>query len=100
MFIKYAGILIGAYLLGSLSLSILVSGALFGKDIRTEGSGNAGAPNMARVFGWGAGLLTLAGDAAKLCFMEWLGHSFLFNQVYTSLQELIKGFAFQHTVLE
>ena len=65
MFIKYAGILIGAYLLGSLSLSILVSGALFGKDIRTEGSGNAGATNMARVFGWGAGLLTLAGDAAK-----------------------------------
>lgn len=65
MFIKYTGILIGAYLLGSLSLSILVSGALFGKDIRTEGSGNAGATNMARVFGWGAGLLTLAGDAAK-----------------------------------
>lgn len=65
MVIKYAGILIGSYLIGSLSLSILVSGALFGKDIRTEGSGNAGATNMARVFGWGAGLLTLAGDAAK-----------------------------------
>ena len=65
MIIKYAAILIGAYLLGSLSLSIIVSGALFGKDIRTQGSGNAGATNMARVFGWGAGLLTLAGDAAK-----------------------------------
>ncbi|MCR5576916.1 MAG: glycerol-3-phosphate 1-O-acyltransferase PlsY [Oscillospiraceae bacterium] len=65
MIVKYAAILIGAYLLGSMSLSILVSGALFGKDIRTQGSGNAGATNMARVFGWGAGLLTLAGDAAK-----------------------------------
>ena len=65
MIVKYAAILIGAYLLGSMSLSIIVSGALFGKDIRTQGSGNAGATNMARVFGWGAGLLTLAGDAAK-----------------------------------
>ncbi len=65
MFIKHAAIVIGAYLLGSLSLSILVSGLLFGKDIRSEGSGNAGATNMARVFGWGAGLMTLAGDAAK-----------------------------------
>ena len=65
MIFKYAAILIGSYLIGSLSLSILVSSALFGKDIRSEGSGNAGATNMARVFGWSAGLLTLAGDAAK-----------------------------------
>ena len=65
MFLKYAAILIASYLIGSLSLSILVSSALFGRDIRSEGSGNAGATNMARVFGWGAGLLTLAGDAAK-----------------------------------
>ena len=65
MIIKYAAIVIGAYLLGSLSLSIILSGSLFGKDIRSEGSGNAGATNMARVFGWTAGLLTLGGDAAK-----------------------------------
>ena len=65
MIVKYAAIVIGAYLLGSLSLSIILSGSLFGKDIRSEGSGNAGATNMARVFGWTAGLLTLGGDAAK-----------------------------------
>lgn len=58
-------ILVGAYVLGSLSLSILTSKALFGGDIRSEGSGNAGATNMARVHGWGAGLMTLAGDAVK-----------------------------------
>ena len=58
-------ILIGSYLLGSTSFSILTSKLLFGGDIRSEGSGNAGATTMARVHGWGAGLMTLAGDAVK-----------------------------------
>ena len=58
-------ILVGSFVVGSLSLSILASKALFGGDIREKGSGNAGATNMARVHGWGAGLLTLAWDAAK-----------------------------------
>ena len=65
MTLLYPAIFIGSYLLGSLSLSIIVSSKLFGGDIRSMGSGNAGATNMARVFGWSAGLLTLAGDAAK-----------------------------------
>ena len=65
MTLLYPAIFIGSYLLGSLSLSIIVSSKLFGGDIRSMGSGNAGATNMARVFGWTAGLLTLAGDAAK-----------------------------------
>jgi len=58
-------ILAGSFFVGSLSLSILASKLLFGGDIRKEGSGNAGATNMARVHGWGAGLMTLAGDALK-----------------------------------
>jgi len=62
---KYLVIVAGSFVIGSLSLSILTSKALFGGDIRKEGSGNAGATNMARVHGWGAGLLTLAGDALK-----------------------------------
>jgi Fe2+ transport system protein B len=53
------------YLLGSLSSSVLLSINAWGGDVRKKGSGNAGATNMARVFGWTAGLLTLAGDAAK-----------------------------------
>ncbi len=65
MYWEYPVILAGSYVVGSLSLSILASKALFGGDIRAEGSGNAGATNMARVHGWGAGLLTLAGDALK-----------------------------------
>ncbi|MBQ7656952.1 MAG: glycerol-3-phosphate 1-O-acyltransferase PlsY [Clostridia bacterium] len=52
------------YLLGSISTGILYSRAL-GQDIRTQGSKNAGATNMARVHGLSKGLTTLLGDALK-----------------------------------
>ena len=42
MTLLYPAIFIGSYLLGSLSLSIIVSSKLFGGDIRGMGSGNAG----------------------------------------------------------
>ena len=53
------------YLLGSLSSSILLSRSAWGADVRGKGSGNAGATNMARVYGWAAGVLTLVCDMAK-----------------------------------
>jgi acyl-phosphate glycerol 3-phosphate acyltransferase len=74
---KCLAILIGSYIVGSLSFSIFTSKALFGGDIRSEGSGNAGATNMARVHGWGAGLLTLAGDALKAAVCMMAGHLLL-----------------------
>ena len=40
-----------AYLLGSINTSIILSKAFFGQDIRTSGSGNAGATNMLRTHG-------------------------------------------------
>lgn len=61
------------YLIGSLSLSIIISQSFFGKDIRLSGSGNAGATNVARVYGWGAGLATLGGDFAKGLLAMWMG---------------------------
>lgn len=62
--LKYILIIAGGYLIGSVSVSIIFS-RLRGGDIREKGSGNAGATNMARVFGLGAGFLTLAGDFLK-----------------------------------
>ena len=53
------------YLLGSLSFSIIISCLFLGRDIRKHGSGNAGATNMTRVFGWVAGVATLAFDVLK-----------------------------------
>lgn len=58
-------IVLQAYLFGSISSSVLLSRRLYNTDIRTRGSGNAGATNAARVFGMGMGLLTFGCDAAK-----------------------------------
>lgn len=54
-----------AYLCGSVNSAVLVSRALYGKDVRSFGSGNAGLTNMLRVFGKTAAALTLVGDMAK-----------------------------------
>ena len=54
-----------AYLLGSFCAAIPITKRIYGDDVRNHGSGNAGATNVARVFGLKAGLLTLAADAAK-----------------------------------
>lgn len=54
-----------AYLLGSVNSSIIISKMISGKDIRTEGSGNAGATNMLRTHGKKAGVLTLLCDMLK-----------------------------------
>lgn len=53
-----------AYLLGSISPAI-IAGKLHGKDIRKEGSGNAGTTNVLRVLGGKAALATLAADIGK-----------------------------------
>ena len=54
-----------AYLLGSISSSVIISKKISGTDIRSAGSGNAGATNMLRVHGKKAGLLTLVCDVLK-----------------------------------
>ena len=73
----YPLVVVAGYLLGSLSASLLLSKFGWGKDVRSQGSGNAGATNMARVFGWGAGFATLAGDMLKAGLAMWLGQRLL-----------------------
>lgn len=62
---KYIIIVLIAYLLGSFCASIPLSKRVYGADVRKKGSGNAGATNMARVYGMKAGLATFALDAVK-----------------------------------
>ena len=61
-----AAALVGlAYLLGSMSFAVLIVRLKTGKDIRTEGSGNAGATNVLRGHGKALGILVAALDVAK-----------------------------------
>lgn len=56
---------LGGYLLGNIQTAIIVSRAYFHDDVRNHGSGNAGSTNMVRVFGYGPGTITFAGDFTK-----------------------------------
>ena len=61
----YIIVAIVAYLLGSISFSVIISKKLAGFDVREKGSGNAGATNVLRSVGKKGALLTLLGDALK-----------------------------------
>ena len=61
----YIIVAIVAYLIGSISFSIIISQKMAGFDVREKGSGNAGATNMLRSVGKKAAALTLLGDALK-----------------------------------
>ena len=59
------GIALLGYFLGSMNFAVIISKIKFGEDIRTKGSGNAGATNMSRTYGKAAGIATLVGDILK-----------------------------------
>ena len=65
------------YLLGSLNFAIIISKTRYGADIRTFGSGNAGATNMMRTFGKSAAGLTFLGDALKAFVSGLVGYALL-----------------------
>lgn len=57
--------LAGSYLLGSIPAALIAGKVIAGVDIRTVGSGNAGATNLYRVAGLKPYLLVLAADILK-----------------------------------
>ena len=61
----FAGLLILAYLLGSIPWGLILGRIFAYEDIRLKGSGNIGATNVTRLTGVIPGLLTLAGDFFK-----------------------------------
>lgn len=60
------------YLFGSFSAAIILTRSRSG-DIRDQGSGNAGATNVARVYGLGIALAALFGDMLKTALALLLG---------------------------
>ena len=54
-----------AYLLGSISFSVIISKKMAGFDVRQKGSGNAGTTNVLRTVGKKAAIITLICDILK-----------------------------------
>ena len=63
--VTFCGLLLFAYLLGSIPWGLILSRIFAREDIRLKGSGNIGATNVSRQIGVIPGLLTLAGDIVK-----------------------------------
>ena len=70
------GILVAAYLIGSISFAVVSSKAFRLPDPKSYGSGNPGATNVLRTGNKAAALLTLIGDGAKGWFAVWLAQTF------------------------
>lgn len=85
------GLLIIAYLLGSIPTALLVGKWLFQVDIRTLGSNNPGATNTIRVLGKKAGIIVLLVDVGKgalATYLPLLLHSNI-DPLYTGLLAVI-----------
>jgi len=68
------GLLLFAYLIGSLSSAILLSKLMGFTDPRTDGSNNPGATNVLRIAGKKAAFFTLVGDCLKGLIPVLLAH--------------------------
>ena len=61
------------YLIGSVSVAVLLCRFLKHEDVREKGSHNAGSTNVARVYGLKIGLLVFVGDFAKMAIAIGIG---------------------------
>lgn len=71
------------YLLGSINLAIVISKYFRKQDVREYGSKNAGATNVARVFGMKMGVVTLLGDFLKTLAAAFIGNR-MFGEIGTA----------------
>ena len=81
--------LLAGYMLGNLNGAVSMS-ILFGKDVRSQGSGNAGLTNFLRMYGPGKALAVVAIDALKAVVACLLG-KLLFAPYDYSLEGLMIG---------
>ena len=88
---------ITAYLLGSIPSAVWYGKRFHGIDIRTYGSGNAGATNTFRVLGKKAGSIVMGIDALKgcisTCIPTFLVHNQLLETDYISSYQIAFGIA-------
>ena len=74
-YLIYAGILVAAYLFGSIPFGLIVVKLMTGKDIRTIASGRTGGTNAMRAAGPWAGILTAVFDILKAAVTVWIAQA-------------------------
>jgi len=67
----YFLVTLGGYFIGSFPTGVVLTRSKYGIDVREMGSGNIGATNVTRVFGWYAGVLVLLFDFIKGVVPVW-----------------------------
>jgi acyl phosphate:glycerol-3-phosphate acyltransferase len=75
--LRLIAVLAGSYAIGCIVAAYYVARVKHGVDIRAKGSGNAGARNMARVYGMTDAVITLILDAAKGAIAVLLARQFV-----------------------
>lgn len=94
-----AGVIVLAYILGSVPFGLIVGKWGYGVDIREHGSGNLGATNSFRVLGVKAGAIVTIGDilkgtlAASLPVLFGLGLHPLFVGIFAAIGHMYPVFA-------
>ena len=74
-----------AYLIGSAATSVWIGRLFYNVDVRTKGSGNAGATNTLRVLGTKPGIVVLVLDGFKGWLAVYLGYFFA-PEFYSEIQ--------------
>src|SRR5438552_16954219 len=73
------GVIVGAYLIGSVPFALILARRWGAEDLRRIGSGNVGAANVVRVLGMKPGVLVALLDASKgvvsVVVAEWLNRN-------------------------
>ena len=63
--LKYIGLALAGYLIGSISFALIIGKTFYHTDVREHGSGNLGGTNTGRVLGVKAGFVVIALDVLK-----------------------------------
>lgn len=74
-FLIDAGLLVAAYIFGSIPFGLIIVKIITGKDIREVESGRTGGTNAMRAAGFGAGLFTAILDIFKAASTVWLARA-------------------------
>ncbi|MDW7668721.1 MAG: glycerol-3-phosphate 1-O-acyltransferase PlsY [Bacillota bacterium] len=71
---KYLIIILISYFIGNISNAYFIGKIFLKKDVRNYGSGNAGATNAIRAFGYKVGILVFLGDLLKGVLATYISH--------------------------